>query len=75
MYDMLFCCDVFLLASLPSRDELIGPPQKCVACGDEFPFAAIKSHSDECRRYLRFFIYFFMWSLLWKCLFILGLGS
>ncbi|XP_067223162.1 uncharacterized protein [Chanodichthys erythropterus] len=37
-------------ASLPSRDELIGPPQKCVVCGDEFPFAAIKSHSDECVR-------------------------
>ncbi|XP_051989522.1 uncharacterized protein LOC127648798 isoform X2 [Xyrauchen texanus] len=36
--------------SHPNRDELIGPPQKCVVCGDEFPFAEIKCHSDECMR-------------------------
>lgn len=40
--------DIFSKTSLPNRDELIGPPQKCVVCGDEFPFADLKSHSDEC---------------------------
>ncbi len=51
---MFSCRQVFL-----AENELIGPPQKCVGCGDEFPFAAIKSHSDECMRYLRFIFIFF----------------
>nr|XP_020475098.1 uncharacterized protein LOC109971293 [Monopterus albus] len=32
------------------RSELVGPPQKCVTCGHEFPFSYIKAHSDECIR-------------------------
>ncbi|KAK0152018.1 hypothetical protein N1851_006588 [Merluccius polli] len=31
-------------------NELIGPPQKCVGCGEEFPFSRIKAHSNECIR-------------------------
>ncbi|XP_076842990.1 uncharacterized protein LOC143487750 [Brachyhypopomus gauderio] len=33
--------------------ELVGPPQNCVTCEEEFPFSQIKAHSDECRRRLQ----------------------
>nr|XP_023666598.1 uncharacterized protein LOC111843331 isoform X2 [Paramormyrops kingsleyae] len=33
--------------------QLIGPPQKCVTCGEEFPFSHIKAHSGECIRLLQ----------------------
>ncbi|KAI9541422.1 hypothetical protein NQZ68_029790 [Dissostichus eleginoides] len=32
-------------------NELIGPNQKCVICGEEFPFSRMKDHSNNCMRY------------------------
>ncbi|MED6234170.1 hypothetical protein ATANTOWER_023604, partial [Ataeniobius toweri] len=41
------------LSQTESNIELLGPPEKCVHCGEEFLFSTIKNHSDECTRLLQ----------------------
>ncbi|CAB1431213.1 unnamed protein product [Pleuronectes platessa] len=31
-------------------ESMVGPPAKCISCGEEFSFSEIKDHSDECMR-------------------------
>ncbi|MEQ2281980.1 hypothetical protein AMECASPLE_035849 [Ameca splendens] len=41
------------LSQTESNTDLLGPPEKCVLCGEEVPSSTIKNHSDECTRLLQ----------------------